>query len=94
MDHKRLLGALILGKLPEAEDKSAEEKVQHEAGEEPSREELKQLHDDAVDDVFDALKAGDREAFRKAMPALVRVCMVADKEGLYDEEEEQPAKEG
>jgi hypothetical protein len=84
MDRKKLLGALIIGK-PMEKDEEAKEEPEEEAH---SSDDMRQLHDEALDDVFDAVKAGDREAFRKAFSSAVRVCSMAEREGLYDDDEE------
>jgi hypothetical protein len=87
MDRKNL-GALVVGLLPGHGEVKPEEKDHGGKGPvelERSPEELKALHDEAIDDVFDALKSGNRESFREAFSAAVRVCKMAEEEGLYED---------
>lgn len=84
MMSRKSLGALVIG-VPSSEEEKPPEgppELDH------SPEELKALHDEAIDDVFDALKAGDRQAFRDAFSAAVRVCKMAEEEGLYGDDSE------
>lgn len=82
MDRKSL-GALVIG-MPLGEASKAEDEAREE---DENREELKALHDEALDTVFDAVKANDREAFRAAFTSAVRVCAEAERMGMYDEDE-------
>lgn len=94
MHDRKSLGALVIG-IPAKSDTADEAEEGKKEGPpelERSPEEMKALHDEAIDDVFDAAKAGDREAFRDAFSAAVRVCMMAEEEGLYGDGE--PESEG
>lgn len=90
--NRKSLGALVIGLAPghgEDEGKSKGGTSSSEAGHSPK--EVMALHDEAIDDVFDALKSGNREAFREAFSSAVRVCRMAEEEGLY---EDGPEEEG
>lgn len=84
--NRKSLGALVIGLAPGhggggEEKPKGEDKMEMEH----SPEEMMALHDEAIDDVFDALKSGNREAFREAFSSAVRVCRMAEEEGLYED---------
>lgn len=88
-NNKKSLGALVIG-VPSGSEEGKGKEEGSEAGEmEHSPEELKALHDEAIDDVYDAMKAGNRDAFRDAFSAAVRVCNMAEEEGLYGDGSEE-----
>lgn len=87
--NRKRLGALIIGVSPKQEDAEKEPGASGKEMEQArSMDELRELHDEALNDVFDALKADDRDAFAKAFSSAMRVCMLAEKEGLYEGEDE------